>query len=121
MQVKDGKIYFKLVYWGPAGSGKSTCLKTLRKLTQQKKLEVYPIGDFKEISMTSGATLYFDHGTFQSTHNPQLYYHTYTVAGQSRFGVLRKKVLRGADGIIVMFDSNSPRWEDCVNSMKELR
>jgi len=121
MLVKDGKIFFKLIYWGPAASGKTTCLATLRKLTQQESREVKPIGDLTEISMASGATLYFDHGIFQSTQDPHLFYHVYTVAGQSRFGILRKKVLKGTDGLIVVFDSNSPRWDDCVNSLKELR
>jgi signal recognition particle receptor subunit beta len=121
VQVKDGNILFKILYWGPAASGKTTCLETLRKYTQIHDLEVKPIRDLKEISMASGATLYFDHGIFQSTQDPKLFYHTYTVAGQSRFGALRKKVLEGVDGIIIVFDSNSPRWEDCVNSVKELR
>ncbi len=121
MIIKDGKILFKILYWGPAASGKTTALCTLRKLTQAQNLEVKPTGDLKEISMASGATLYFDHGIFQSTQDPRILYHTYTVAGQSRFGVLRKKVLQGTDGIILVFDSNSPRWDDCVDSVKELR
>ncbi len=121
VQVKEGNILFKILYWGPAASGKTTCLETLRKFTQTHDLEIKPIGDLKEISMASGATLYFDHGIFQSTKDRKLFYHTYTVAGQSRFGALRKKVLEGVDGIIIVFDSNSPRWEDCVNSAKELR
>ncbi len=121
MIVKDGKVLLKILYWGPASSGKTTCLGTLRKLTQAENLEIKPTGDLKEISMTSGATLYFDHGTFQSTQDPRILYHTYTVAGQNRFGALRRQVLRGTDGIILVFDSNSPRWEDCINSVKELR
>ncbi len=121
MQMKDGKILLKILYWGPAASGKTTALGTLRKLTQTEALEVKPTGDLKEISMASGATLYFDHGIFQSTQDPRVLYHTYTVAGQARFGALRKKVLLGTDGIILVFDSNSPRWEDCVESLKELR
>ncbi len=121
MQVKDGKFLLKILYWGPAASGKTTCLGTLRKLTQVANLEVKPTGDLKEISMASGATLYFDHGIFQSTQDPRILYHTYTVAGQSRFETLRKKVLHGTDGIILVFDSNSPRWGDCVESVKELR
>ncbi len=121
MIIKDGKILLKILYWGPAASGKTTALGTLRKLTQAQNLEVKPTGDLKEISMASGATLYFDHGIFQSTQDPRILYHTYTVAGQSRFGVLRKKVLQGTDGVILVFDSNSPRWDDCVDSVKELR
>ncbi len=121
MRIKDGNILLKILYWGPAASGKTTCLGTLRKLTQAQNLEVKPTGDLKEISMASGATLYFDHGIFQSVQDPRVFYHTYTVAGQNQFEVLRKKVLQGTDGIILVFDSNSPRWDDCVDSVKELR
>jgi len=121
MLDKDGKIYFKIIYWGPAGSGKTTALRTLRKITETQRLDVRPTGNMKEISMVSGATLYFDHGIFQSNQDPRIFYHTYTVAGQSRFELLRKRVLQNADGIIVVIDSNSPRWEDCVDSLKELR
>ncbi len=121
VQVKDGKILLKLLYWGPAASGKTTALVTLRKLTDAQLLEVKPTGDLKEISMASGATLYFDHGIFQSTQDPRVFYHTYTVAGQGRFGALRKRVLQGTDGIILVFDSNSPNWDSCVDSAKELR
>ena len=37
---KDGKVYLKLVYWGMGGSGKTTILKTLYKLTKETKKEI---------------------------------------------------------------------------------
>ncbi len=121
MLIINGKILLKLLYWGPAASGKTTCLSTLYRLTQTGDLDVKPVGDFKSISMATGATLYFDRGVFQSTHDSKVFYHTYTVAGQKRFGALRKSVLKGTDGVIVVLDSNLSRWEECVNSLKELR
>ncbi len=121
MLIVSGKIQLKILYWGPAGSGKTTCLSTLYKQTQTENLDVKPVGDLKEISMASGATLYFDRGVFASTHDPRIFYHTYTVAGQTRFGVLRRRLLKGTDGLIVVLDSQLSRWQDCMNSLKELR
>ncbi|KKK40462.1 MAG: hypothetical protein Lokiarch_51260, partial [Candidatus Lokiarchaeum sp. GC14_75] len=33
VQYKDGNIYLKIVYYGMAGSGKTTILETFHKLT----------------------------------------------------------------------------------------
>ncbi len=61
---KDGEVYLKIVYWGMAGSGKTTILKTLYTLTKENKKEIVPIGNLQTIQKESGATLYFDRGLF---------------------------------------------------------
>ena len=67
VQYKDGDIYLKIVYYGMAGSGKTTILQTLYQLTKDGKRDIVPISDLQKINRTSGATLYFDRGVFQST------------------------------------------------------
>jgi len=68
---KNGKVCLKIVYWGMAGSGKTTILKTLYRLTKESKKDIIPIGNLQIIEKDSGATLYFDRGIFQSTRQKQ--------------------------------------------------
>jgi len=95
--TNDGKVYIKILYWGMAGSGKTTILETLYKLTTENEKDIEPFGDLTKIAKTSGATLYFDRCIFQSTKQKNrgtVFYHLYTVAGQKRFSPLRKKVFK---------------------------
>ena len=81
----DNKVLIKILYWGRAGSGKTTVLKTLYRLTKEEKKDITPISEITKIDRTSGATLYFDRCIFQSTEQDQVFFHVYTVAGQKPF------------------------------------
>ena len=89
---KDEKVYFNIICWGMGGSGKSTILKTLHRITKDSKTEIIPIGELQMIQKENGSTLYFDRGLFQSTKHKNFYYRVYTVAGRKEFTPLRKKV-----------------------------
>ena len=117
----DHKVFIKLLYWGMAGSGKTTIVDTLYKLTREQKKDIEPKGELTKISMASGSTLYFDRGIFQSTKQRKVFYHVYTVAGQSRFSPLRKKIFKGTDGVILVVDSQTHLFEDNIESLKELK
>lgn len=118
---KNDEIYIKIVYWGPAGGGKTTCLDTFTKLVTEEQKEVIPQGDITKISMSSGSTLYFDRGIFRHTLQNKILFHVYTVAGQSRFSPLRKKIYDGTDGVIFVWDAQKARLEDNLESLKELK
>jgi GTPase SAR1 family protein len=122
---KDGKVYLKIVYWGMAGSGKTTILKTLYTLTKESKKEIVPIGNLQIIQKESGATLYFDRGLFQSTRQRQVYYRVFTVAGQTSFSPLRVKIFNRdddkTDAVIFVADSQTKYLEDNVESLLELK
>ncbi len=117
----DHKIYIKILYWGMAGSGKTTIVDTLYRLTKEQKKDIEPTGELTKISMASGSTLYFDRGIFQSTKQQKVFYHVYTVAGQNRFSPLRKKIFKGTDGVIFVVDSQTRLFEDNIESLKELK
>ena len=117
----DGKVYLKILYWGMAGSGKTTILDTLYKITKEQKKDIIPTGNLTKIAMASGATMYFDRGIFQSTNQNKFFYHVYTVAGQHRFSPLRKKIFKGTDGIILVVESQTKFLEDNIESLKELK
>ena len=122
---KDGKVYLKIVYWGMGGSGKTTILKTLYRITKENKKDIVPIGELQIIEKASGATLYFDRGLFQSTKQKKVYYRVYTVAGQKGFTPLRKKIFDKTndqtDAIILVVDSQTKFLEDNVESLLELK
>jgi len=122
---KNGKVCLKIVYWGMAGSGKTTILKTLYRLTKESKTDIIPIGNLQIIEKESGATLYFDRGIFQSTKQKQVYYRVFTVAGQKSFSPLRATVLNRqndpTDAVIVVVDSQTKYFEDNIESLKELK
>ncbi len=116
----DDSVYIKILYWGMAGSGKTTILDSFYRLTKEEHKDVTPTGVLTKISMASGATLYFDRGVFQSTKQAKVSYHIYTTAGQSRFTPLRKKIYKGTDGVIFTVDSQTHFLEDNIESLKEL-
>ena len=117
----DHKVYIKILYWGMGGGGKTTVVDTLYRLTKEQKKDIEPTGNLTKIAMASGSTLYFDRGIFQSTKQRKVFYHVYTVAGQSRFSPLRKKIFKGTDGVILVVDSQTHFFEDNIESLKELK
>lgn len=119
---KAGEVFVKLLYWGCAGSGKTTAVDSLYRLTKEQfSQDVSPTGNLTKIAMASGSTLYFDRGIFQSKKQSKIFYHVYTVAGQTRFSPLRKKIFVGTDGVVFVFDAQKSRMEDNIESLKELK
>ena len=125
VQYKDGNIFLKIVYYGMAGSGKTTILETLYNLTKEGNREIIPVSDLQKIDRTSGATLYFDRGIFQSTKKRKVYYRVYTVAGQKGFSSLRIKVFdkldAETDAVIFVVDSQIKFFEDNIEFLLELK
>ena len=125
VQYKDGNIYIKIVYYGMAGSGKTTILETFHKLTSSGKKEIIPVSDLQKIDRKSGATLYFDRGIFQSKKKRKVFYRVYTVAGQKGFSSLRIKVFNNldaeTDAVIFVVDSQIKFFEDNIEFLLELK
>jgi small GTP-binding protein len=118
---EDNKIYIKILYWGMAGSGKTTIVDTLYRLTKEQNKDVIPVGNLTKIERASGATLYFDRGVFQSKKQKQVFYNIWTVAGQSSFSSLRARIFLGTDGVIFVVDSQTKYFEDNIEALKELK
>jgi GTPase SAR1 family protein len=120
---KSGEVFIKLLYWGCVGSGKTTVVDTLYRLTKEGKNreDLTPSGNPVKIAIKSGSTSYFDRGIFQSKEQAKIFYHVYTVTSQARFSPLRKKIFLGTDGLIFVFDAQRSKIEDNINSLKELK
>lgn len=101
---KEGRMVLKLVYYGPALSGKTTNLLQLHELLTRRGR-----GDLMVLDTTGDRTIYFDLLPFFLTAPSGLMIKVkaYTVPGQVCHDVTRKTVLQRADGIAFVADSRA--------------
>ena len=104
-----------------AGSGKTTILETLHKITKESEKDIKPVEDLKKIEKASGATLYFDRGLFQSTVQKNIFFRVFTVAGISSYSPSRSQIFQGTDGVILVVDSQTKYLENNIESLRELK
>ncbi len=112
------ELRLKIVYYGPAMSGKTTNLEQIHaRIDPQHKSNLVSVKTSEE------RTLYFDFMQFELgkicglTPNIQLY----TVPGQEYYQASRRLVLRGADGIVFVADSDALRVNDNVESWHDMQ
>ncbi len=113
-------IQFKIVYWGPGESGKTTNFLRLKE-----KFSLLKISNGYSIDTTDGRTLWHDSIFF--TFNLQIKGKKYniitqitTCTGQERFLSTREYVIDGADGVIFVGDSCPDKIEQNKRSYREL-
>jgi mutual gliding-motility protein MglA len=111
------EIQFKVVYYGPGLSGKTTNLEQIHKHSN-------PAHRGKLVSLTteSERTLFFDLlpvdlGMFRG-YSVRL--HLCTVPGQIALDETRRLVLRNVDGIVFVVDSQPAQLEANVHSLRNL-
>ena len=116
----EGMIQFKVVYWGPGESGKTTSFFRLRE-----KFDLLKLNRGYSIETTEGRTLWEDslYLLFKFSLEDIKYNiicHVVTCTGQERFLSTREYVLDGADGIIFVGDSDPEKMEQNKRSFREL-
>jgi signal recognition particle receptor subunit beta len=114
-QTKE--INCKIVYYGPALSGKTTSMLALQNKVKSDKKSLT-----QEVSVKE-RTLFFDFLALSSRENVKSYkvkFQVYTVPGQVLYEDSRKLLLNGVDGIIFVADSRLEYLEDSMRSMNEL-
>lgn len=99
-------LNLKIVYYGPALSGKTTNLEQIHKSVDPKRRS-----DLVSLKTNEDRTLYFDFLQLElgkiSGLTPQI--QLYTVPGQAYYEASRRIVLRGADGVVFVADSDVRR------------
>jgi signal recognition particle receptor subunit beta len=117
------EIAIKLVYYGPALSGKTTNLRSLHQLTSDEAR-----GRLMTLETKDDRTLFFDMLplTFRSENasNGQgmtLRIKIFTVPGQVLHASTRRLVLQGADGVAFIADSQIRETEANAASFLDLR
>ncbi len=111
----DKEIAFKIVYYGPALSGKTTNLvKVFNKLNEDVR------GELLTLSTAQERTLFFDFFPMDlgQIEGYAVRFNLYTVPGQIYYEASRKLILDGADGVIFVADSQNDRIDDNVDSFR---
>ena len=110
----DKTISIKIVYFGPALSGKTTSIKTLFSHFGKDD-------QILSIESTLNRTLFFDYGVV-SFQNQEwiLKISVYTTTGQSFYLITRPITLKAVDGIIFVADSQEKVYERNLISWNEL-
>jgi len=114
---KERRMVLKLVYYGPALSGKTTNLLQLHDLlTRQGR------GELMVLDTTGDRTIYFDLLPFFLTapSGLKIKVKAYTVPGQVCHDATRKAVLQRADGVVFVADSNPAETQSNFASFDNL-
>ncbi len=111
------EINTKIVYYGPGLGGKTTNLRFLYSQLSPKLK-----GKMLSLATELDQTLFFDFLPVElgNIREYKLRFHLYTVPGQVFYNASRKLVLKGADGIVFVSDSQSERIDENVESFENL-
>ena len=112
------EVTVKLVYYGPGLCGKTT---NLEKIYGNPKLENK--GKMISMSTETDRTLFFDFMPMElgTIAGQKVRVQLYTVPGQVFYDATRKLVLRGADGVVFVADSQDTMRESNLDSLANLR
>ena len=111
------EINLKVVYYGPALSGKTSNLEYIYARTDPESR-----GELISLSTRSDRTIYFDFMQLELGRIKGLKpkFNLYTVPGQPCYVASRKLVLRGADGVVYVADSQLSRLKANIETMRSL-
>src|SRR5215471_2535923 len=111
------QLVFKIVYYGPGLSGKTTTLQHIHATVKPEHR-----GKMVSLATPVDRTLYFD---FLPIRLPRVRdmgvrLQLFTVPGQVYYNATRKLVLTGADGLVLVFDSQADRSDANAESLENL-
>jgi len=112
------ELNLKIVYYGPALSGKTTNLEQIYARIDPRRR-----GELVSLKTHEDRTLYFDFLQLElgkiAGLTPKI--QLYTVPGQVYYEASRRIVLRGVDGIVFVADSNLERLNENIESWENLK
>jgi len=118
VNYNNKEITVKIVYYGPALSGKTTCLKYIYSNKEfQKK------GKLITLDTDGDLTLFFDFLPIEigQLGDYSIKMQLYTVPGQVSYDATRKLVLQGADGVVFIADSQVIMRDQNIESFDNLK
>ncbi len=112
------EINCKLVYYGPGLGGKTANLQWIYDHTGANQK-----GKMISLATETDRTLFFDFlpldlGTVRGF---KTRFHLYTVPGQVFYEASRKLILKGADGVVFVADSQEERMDANLETLENLR
>ncbi|NLT66576.1 MAG: GTPase domain-containing protein [Acidobacteria bacterium] len=111
------EINCKIVYYGPGLGGKTTNLQYVYQITNAENK-----GKLISLATETERTLFFDFLPidFGQIRGFRTRFHLYTVPGQVFYDSSRKLILKGADGIVFVADSQEERLDANLESISNL-
>jgi mutual gliding-motility protein MglA len=111
------EITCKIVYYGPGRSGKTSNLQYVHAFVPDERK-----GPMVSLATETDRTLFFDFlpldlGTISGFRTRM---QLYTVPGQVYYNATRKLVLRGADGVVFVADSQREQFDENIESLRNL-
>ena len=111
------EITCKIVYYGPGRSGKTSNLQYVHGYVPDDRK-----GPMVSLATETDRTLFFDFlpldlGTISGFRTRM---QLYTVPGQVYYNATRRLVLRGADGVVFVADSQPEQWDENIESLRNL-
>ncbi len=118
INYRDKEIAFKIVYYGPGLSGKTTNLKYIHAVLDKTRK-----GEMIVLDTEQERTLFFDFfplelGTIEGY---GVRFNMYTVPGQVYYEASRRLILEGADGVVFVADSQVERLDENLESFAMLQ
>ena len=114
------ELQVKIVYYGPAKSGKTTNLEQVHANVQVPESSAK--GKLTSLATSSDRTLFFDFFPLETVaiKGYKTKFALFTVPGQVIYNATRQIVLRGVDGIVFVADSQYDKMEENVETFKHL-
>ncbi len=112
------ELVFKVVYYGPGLGGKTTSLQYIHATAKPEHR-----GKMVSLATPVDRTLYFDFLPIRvpNVRGMNVKLQLFTVPGQVHYNATRKLVLTGADGVVLVFDSQSARVDANLETLDNLR
>jgi len=112
------EITLKIVYYGPGLSGKTTNIEYLHSTFDPSRR-----GKLLSLSTEADRTLFFDFLPVEigKIKDFSIRFQLYTVPGQVRYNSTRKLVLKGADAVVFVADSQKEMREANIESFENMR
>jgi len=116
-EIENGRLTFKLVYYGPAQSGKTTNLLRLHDLLSPELK-----GEMMTLETQDDRTLFFDLLPlgFRAPSGLLIKFRLFTVPGQVAHDGTRKAVLSRADGVVFVADGDRAQEANNAESFQTL-
>ena len=114
---RDRTIKVKIVYYGPPLGGKTTNLQVIHK-----HADIHRRGEMVSINSAQDRTILFDLLPLRTSgfRGFDLRLQILAVPGQAMYAATRRLVLKGADALVFVANSAMDRWEENLQSYREM-
>ena len=114
---KERFLRAKILYYGPAAGGKTTTLQMLHRLARGERRQ-----ELVSVNTAQDRTILFDLLPLSTPafRSYELRFQVVAVPGQKFYGATRKMLLKNTDSIVFVANSATDRWQENLQSMKEM-